>query len=75
MNQTQITNAVSDGIQQRATINKITGARLFLFLFIVPVFITACFQKDGIKNTWLIGSLITAPTVLMASGSIEKLRS
>ena len=74
MNQVQATNAVSDGIQQRAIINQVIGARWFLGAFILPCFLTAVVANQ-VKDTWLIGTALTVPSCLMASRNIKKLRS
>jgi len=74
MNQVQATNAVSDGIQQRAIINQTIGARWFLGDFIIPCFLTAVIANQ-VKDTWVIGTALTVPTCLMASRNIKKLRS
>ena len=74
MNQVQATNAVSDGIQQRQMIDRAIGARIFLAIIVLPMFL-GCLFGNKIKDTWMVGTIVTLPTVLMASVNIKKLRS
>ena len=74
MKNAQLTNAVSDGIQQRTIINQTIGARWFLGTFILPCFLAAVIANQ-VKDTWVIGTALTVPSCLMASRNIKKLRS